>query len=201
MPSTFEKLWLESARITNTGRAEWWSKPFDPDDVAHEFTAVLMEKYQYYYSEHSPGEIYFPFRSYFFSITENCPVYGRQDGKVVDLQVPQLKAIYVRPEYRRRGIQGAVLEELTKLTDEVSEPLMAFVGPFQIPSGTDIIDSMDYFVLYRDQSIADDSALRIKQRNRLKSEGFVNHVWPHFRTTTPADHFLFVPSEYDVEFS
>ena len=199
--NTFKDLWLGAVRRDCVGLADWWRNPFSPDDVYHEFTAELIRKYVHYYSESSGDEIYFPFRDYWFSIQENCPVYGMEDGQQVTIDAPVLKSIWIHPDRRERGYQAGILRELTELANRTFEPLAAFTGPFRLEvTGESIFGSMDYFVLRPYQKIRDDVVLE-QQRNRLKKAGFVNHIYPHFRETDPEDHMLFIPEDYPVEFS
>jgi hypothetical protein len=110
------------------------------------------------------------------------------------MSVPVVRAVYVHPKSRGKGVQQNVFSILIAMSEAHQEPFYAHAKPFEVPNPQLNTDARSAFSGYYSLGIVEDRAPkgeREKQRKRLQSYGLVS--------CTPTNGSLKAP-EYDLAY-
>jgi hypothetical protein len=108
--------------------------------------------------------------------------------------VPIVRAVYVHPKSRGKGVQQNVFSILIAMAEAHQEPFYAHAKPFEVPNPQLNTDARAAFSGYYSMGIVEDRAAegeRDKQRQRLQGYGLV--------PCNPANGSVKAP-EYDLAY-
>ncbi len=168
---------------------------------------VLLDRYDSFCAENSEDswDIYFYFREGFFTFSQCLnPIYPDMtkvswddfDTEEMVLMPTILRCVWTCQDFRGRGIQNQLIEELKEISEQTNHSFCAYAFPFEIngcrytASGRDALSKF----LTNDYRKSRNYEVDLqKQIARFKKLGFQN-IEMDGHDTKPEARFIYVPS-------
>lgn len=179
----------------------------DLDKISSSIVYNLIGRYDSLLGpENNQKEIIFidPGKRFFFSVLDRIcwfslsSVPGDYAG-ATDVLVPVIRAVYVSPVFRGRGLQEYILKDIISISEETGNSFAIYADPFEIKNDgrynlCRVNEAIAALVEFGYEPTEDYITDLIKQRNRFLGLGLKNCVYADAAVTQPYQHFLYVPS-------